>query len=35
MAEAGVVLAYLATYGGILAYVVWLEIRRRRLTSRE
>ncbi|HEX7100387.1 MAG TPA: CcmD family protein [Acidimicrobiia bacterium] len=34
MPEANVVLAYVVTYVGILGYVVWLGIRRRRLTQK-
>lgn len=34
MPEANAVLAYVVTYGAIAAYVVWLEVCRRRLTRK-
>lgn len=30
MPEMGVILSYLATYGVILGYAAWIEVRRRR-----
>jgi hypothetical protein len=34
MPEPAVVFAYVVTYGAIIAYAGWLEVRRRRLNRR-
>jgi len=35
MPEASVILSYLATYGAIAGYALWIEVRRRRLAEEE
>jgi hypothetical protein len=35
MPETAVLITYLATYGAIVGYAAWLEVRRRRLSSTE
>lgn len=35
MPETAVIVTYAATYGAIVFYAAWLEVRRRRLSSTE